>query len=285
MSLLLEVPVQHLATTLAPLRGPRTDPSTSLSPLPLRVAPAGDGTYEVLDGFKRLAGWRHAGHTHVPVIVEDDAGDLIYQFAYTLGTGGVVTQTDVTDPRGIVRRVTFDAALGPLTDTRALGTAEQQTTTYEWQANTNLLLARTDALGRRTAYSYDATGNLTSLTRLAGTADATTTTLTYEPTFSEVASITDPLGHTTTFGRDSLGNLTSITRAPNQPTTLTYNPAGQPLTLTDPAGTTQLAYNLGDLATVTDPCSTRRRGSRTQPAGRRWSPAQWASRRGTITMC
>ena len=73
MSLVLDVPVDRLATTLAPLRGPRTDAGTSLAPLPLRVAPAGDGTYEVLDGFKRLARWRREGHTHVPVVVEDDA--------------------------------------------------------------------------------------------------------------------------------------------------------------------------------------------------------------------
>src|SRR6266508_234046 len=70
----IQAPVEHLATPLAPLRGPRTDASSSLAPLPLRVAPARDGTYEVLDGFKRLAHWRHAGHTHVPVIVEEDAG-------------------------------------------------------------------------------------------------------------------------------------------------------------------------------------------------------------------
>jgi ParB-like chromosome segregation protein Spo0J len=74
MSLVLDVPVDRLATTLAPLRGPRTDPSTALAPLPLRVAPAGDGTYEVLDGFKRLARWRREGHTHVPVVVEDATG-------------------------------------------------------------------------------------------------------------------------------------------------------------------------------------------------------------------
>jgi hypothetical protein len=37
------------------------------------VAPAGDGTYEVLDGFKRLARWACDGHTHVPVVAEDAA--------------------------------------------------------------------------------------------------------------------------------------------------------------------------------------------------------------------
>ena len=69
MSLVLDVPVAQLTTTLAPLRGPRTDAGTALAPLPLRVAPVGDGTYEVLDGFKRLARWRGEGCTHVPVVV------------------------------------------------------------------------------------------------------------------------------------------------------------------------------------------------------------------------
>ena len=63
MSLVIDLPLDRLATTLAPLRGPRTDAGTSLAPLPLRVAPAGDGTYEVLDGFKRLARWRGEGCT------------------------------------------------------------------------------------------------------------------------------------------------------------------------------------------------------------------------------
>ena len=73
MSPVLDVPVDRLATALAPLRGPRTDPGTALAPLPVRVAPVGDGTYQVLDGFKRLARWRREGYTHVPVVVEADA--------------------------------------------------------------------------------------------------------------------------------------------------------------------------------------------------------------------
>ena len=74
MTGVLELPVARLATTLAPLRGPRTDPASALAPLPLRVAATGDGTYEVLDGFKRLAAWTGAGDTHVPVVVEDAPG-------------------------------------------------------------------------------------------------------------------------------------------------------------------------------------------------------------------
>jgi ParB-like chromosome segregation protein Spo0J len=42
--------------------------------LPLRVAAVEDGTYEVLDGFTRLARWTRDGHPHVPVVVEDAPG-------------------------------------------------------------------------------------------------------------------------------------------------------------------------------------------------------------------
>jgi ParB-like chromosome segregation protein Spo0J len=72
--LVVEVPIASLATTLAPLRGARTDRASGLAPLPLRVAARRDGHYEVLDGFKRLARWTREGHTHVPAVVEDAAG-------------------------------------------------------------------------------------------------------------------------------------------------------------------------------------------------------------------
>ena len=37
MTRVLDLPVEQLATTLAPLRGPRTDAASGLAPLPLRV--------------------------------------------------------------------------------------------------------------------------------------------------------------------------------------------------------------------------------------------------------
>lgn len=77
-----------------------------------------------------------------------------------------------------------------------IGLPEQQTTTYTHQAGTNFITSITDALGRRTDYTFDALGNRTSMTHLAGTPDAMTTTYTYEPTFNQVASITDHLNHT-----------------------------------------------------------------------------------------
>jgi YD repeat-containing protein len=57
---------------------------------------------------------------------------------------------------------------------------EQQATTYERQAGTNLLTATVDGLARRTEYTYDAKANVTQVKRLAVTSNAITT-LTYDP--------------------------------------------------------------------------------------------------------
>jgi RHS repeat-associated protein len=188
------------------------------------------------------------------VATQTQADSTTYQFAYTLDGSGKVTQTDVTDPRNIVRRVTFNSDGYALTDTTAFGEPEAQTTTYTRQAGTNLILSVTDALNRQTAHTYDTKGNLLTVTRLATTPNAVTRTFTYEPTYSQVATITDPLNHTTTFGYDPTGNVTTITNALSEITTLTVNPQGQPLTVTDPLNnTTTLTYAQGDLITTTDP--------------------------------
>lgn len=177
-----------------------------------------------------------------------------YQFAYTLDGNGNVTQTDVTDPRGYIKRFIFNSDGLTTSVTDAYGDALAQTTTYEWQATTNLLLSVTDALNRKTAYTYDSKGNVLTVTQLATTPQAVTTTMTYDPVFSQVATVTDPLNHTTTFGYDPKGNLATITNALNKTTTLTVDSQGQPLTITDPlSNVTTFTYELGDLVKVKDP--------------------------------
>ncbi len=148
-------------------------------------------------------------------VVRQTRADLTeYRFAYSLDPSGRVVRTDVTDPRGVVRRVTFDARGYRVSDTRALGTPIEQTTTYE-RAVSGLVLSVTDPLGRRTAFTRDAKGNITSVTRLAGSAQAASTSLTYAPTggvgIRRIASITDPLGQATTFAYDSAGYPAQVT--------------------------------------------------------------------------
>ena len=190
--------------------------------------------------------------TNGRVIRQTQADSTTYQFAYTLDGNGRVIQADVTDPRSNVRRVTFNSSGYVLTDTR--GCCNGLAHTYEREAGTNLLLSVTDPLGRRTAYAYDALGNVTTVVRLAGTTEAVTTSFTYEPEFNQIASVTDPLNHTTQFGYDSKGNLTSVTDPLTNQTVITYNTAGQPLTVRDPLlNVTQFEYDAGDLVRVTDP--------------------------------
>jgi len=177
----------------------------------------------------------------------------IYQFDYTMN-GSNVIQTDVTDPRSKIRRVTFNADRQIVSDTRALGLPEEQVTTYNLQTGSNFRLSKVDALNRTTSYTYDSFGNTTSITRLAGTQDAVVTIYTYEPQFNQIKTITDPLSHTTTFNYDFEGNLVSITDPLNHTTSFVNNATGQTASSTTTLGqVTQLTYDLGDLVSVTDP--------------------------------
>lgn len=188
------------------------------------------------------------------VIRQTHADGGVFQFAYTLDGNGKVIQTDVTDPRGNVRRMTFNASGYLLSETHAVGQPEQQAISYERATGSNLLTAVTDNLGRRTEYAYDEMGSVTSVTRLAGSAEQQIENYTYEPRYHRTASHTDPLGHTTAFSYDSRGNLTAITDPTGRSHALTFSYTGQLLTIADPLGnTTQLAYDHGDLSAITDP--------------------------------
>jgi hypothetical protein len=89
MTPVLDLPIAQLATTLAPLRGSRTDLASALAPLPLRVAPTAAGTYEVIDGFKRPAQRIRAGATHVPVVVEHRISEKAW---ITVSRAAIVTR-------------------------------------------------------------------------------------------------------------------------------------------------------------------------------------------------
>jgi len=121
MSLVLDVPVDRLATTLAPLRGPRTDAAPSLAPLPLRVAPARAGIYEILDGFKRLARWRREGYTHVPVVVEEAAGAGVVGKASMLEANTPRRTVSAMDEARVVRSLATDDHLSPSQIAKLLG--------------------------------------------------------------------------------------------------------------------------------------------------------------------
>jgi RHS repeat-associated protein len=193
-------------------------------------------------------------------------GVSTYQFAYTSDGQGRITQTDVTDPRGYVQRVTFNAAGYELTDTRAVGQPEAQATTYERDPDPvkgGLVRAVTDALGRRTEYDYDGNGNVTAIRRLTGTPDQITSTFTWEPCVHDTPSgycrLTSATPSTaTTDGAVTLAytGLTqaTVTDALSQATTVSYDAAGRPVSVLGPLGSPPVTYGYtgGDLSNVTD---------------------------------
>lgn len=189
------------------------------------------------------------------VVRQTQADNTNFLFSYTTDPiTGAITQTDVTNPNGIVTRTAFNAAGYSTSQIAALGRPEQQTTSFGRDPNTNLLTSITDPLSRQTAYTFDSLGNITSITRLAGTPNAVTTTLTYEPTFNQLASITDPLNHTTSFSYTPGGAVSAITDQLGHQTTFVPNTEGLPVSITDPAGNTaQVSYDGADLVSITDP--------------------------------
>ena len=204
--------------------------------------------------------------------VYDNAGRVIQQtyadggvetFQYTVNSLNQVTQTVVTDPNGNVEVLQFNSAGYVVSDTRAWGTPNSETTTYVRDPVSNLVTSMTDALDRTTQYNYDGNGNVTSMTRLEGTANAVTYIYTYTPTYNELATITDPLNHMTTFGYDSNGNLTSITDPlGHQIGTMAYNSMGLVTSVTD-ALSHSITFGYGgsgsnfssDLTSITDALS------------------------------
>jgi RHS repeat-associated protein len=185
---------------------------------------------------------------------QTQADNTTWQLAYTVDGNGKVTQTDVTNPRGFIERIAFNADGWATSITHALGQPEQQTTSYVRQAGTNLVTSMTDALSRRIDYTFNVQGRVLTVTRLAGTPQAVTTTYTYEPAFNKVATTTDSLNHTTTFGYDGVGNRTTITDPRGKVTTLTYDSQKRPLTIKDPLNHTwTYTYDGPDLATVKNP--------------------------------
>src|SRR5262249_46909197 len=153
-------------------------------------------------------------------------------FTYSV-TNGKSTLTEVTDPRGFKRRVTFNADGYTIADRRAVGQPEEQGDTSDRPTQSNFVTTYTNSHGDATRTDYDSLGRVTQVTRLPGTADQTATTYTYDPVWkSEVKTITDGLNHATTFGYDAQGNRTSVTDALSHTTSFGYNTAGQVTSVT-----------------------------------------------------
>ena len=96
------------------------------------------------------------------VIRQTEADGGVWTLAYTV-SGNFISQSTVTNPGGHKTTYRFNSAGFLISQTDAHG----QTTTFERETGTNLLLATIDPLGRKTSSTYDANGNVTSTTDAA----------------------------------------------------------------------------------------------------------------------
>ncbi|HJQ97474.1 MAG TPA: RHS repeat-associated core domain-containing protein [Candidatus Polarisedimenticolaceae bacterium] len=204
-----------------------------------------------------------------------------YAFAYTFDGGAQpkIVQTDVTNPRTYVRRVSFNVNGYVTSDTKAFGTPQAQRTDYERQAGTNLATKITDAFvlpsgNRREAkIEYNAFGLPVRVTRLFGTATPIVTAYDYEPLYQQVTAVRGPLdGRETTFEYtpEPAVRLQSVTDGTNRRVNLTLDPAGRIATIDEPVlvgdpnavqRRTVVTYERGDLVGVTDPSGNTIRSS------------------------
>jgi YD repeat-containing protein len=108
------------------------------------------------------------------VYLQQQADGSQYHFSYATDAYNNITATTIIDPNNNVRVVNMgapqmfsDGYYQPggysSTDTLASGTSSQETTTYQRDPNTGLLLNITDALSRETAFTYDTMGNTQAL--------------------------------------------------------------------------------------------------------------------------
>ena len=111
MTSVLSIPIDQLHATLAPLRGDRSDSRSTLAPMPLRVAEASDGGFEIIDGFKRFLAWRSEGRKEIPVVVEPVRG--IAMKARLLAANAARKSSGPMDEARVVASLTDDDKLSP----------------------------------------------------------------------------------------------------------------------------------------------------------------------------
>ncbi|WP_448130202.1 RHS repeat-associated core domain-containing protein [Stenotrophomonas rhizophila] len=204
--------------------------------------------------FETSIGSDGAEQTSGRVVRQTLADGAVYVMQYDHAAHGSVG-TLVTHPDGSQRRIVFGESGYPLSDTLGYGTALAQTHTFERDAQARLA-SRTDALGRRTEYEYDARGLQTRVTELAGTQYATSTSVAYDAQ-GNMTSTTDAAGN-----MRMLEHLRGCLVGQSDPLGATYvyscTTAGLPATVHDPlGGTANYVYISGNLVELTDAAGRR----------------------------
>lgn len=186
------------------------------------------------------------------LLSEAESGGSITQDSCSIqGSNSAIVATIMVDPRGNPTTYRFNGAGSLLGVTNSLG----QTTKFERDEPTDLLISTKDPLGRTTRYTYDINGNITSITDPAGNI----TYYEYEPIHNFIAKVTDPSGKVKRYEYDSKRNLTKMIDPMGNETTIANDGYGNPISITDPLGnTTRFEYdNYGNLSAIIDPLGNR----------------------------
>ncbi len=182
----------------------------------------------------------------------DDGGT--FEFEYDLNEAGKAESTTVTDPMGSTKQVWFDSEGRSTTETVGPESEFEQTTTFEYEPKTNLLLSSVDPLKRETTYEYDEDGNVRQVNELAGTEEERVSKFAYDPGTSWTTEEVDPLGHATSYEYGAKGELLSETNPVGDKTAFDYGGDGLLDSVTNPLKeTTAFGYTDGDLTSITNP--------------------------------
>ena len=239
----------------------QTDPLGRATTFAYSVAPDGATTTTVTDpkGYVEVETFAEG------VLTSDTYGSgtsqaATWRYQYSSPT---LEPTSETDPNGHLSSASYDA-LGDVLSTTD-GLQRQTTHTYDSLGD---LTSTTDPVGLVTSYVYDANANLLSQTQVSpdpSIAPSATTSYGYGDAAhpGDVTAVTNPDNDRYSYAYDANGDLISVTDPLGDETTATYDVLGRKLATVSPRGnlaganaaqfTTSMTYDpAGDVLSLTD---------------------------------
>jgi RHS repeat-associated protein len=173
-----------------------------------------------------------------------------FAMAYTV-SASKITRTDVTDRRGSIRRVEFDANGRVVRNTYPAEQDIAQVQTFAYDDTGRMTnLTSTD---RRYTFGYDANGNLITEADQYGTL-VTRSFDSYSQLLTDARAGDPQRGVSIAYVYDAKGNQLTVTDRLGNRTTWTYDSQGRRLTKTDALkGLTKYSWTGADLTSITDP--------------------------------
>jgi RHS repeat-associated protein len=162
--------------------------------------------------------------------------------------------TEITNPNGSVDRIEWNEDGGwTKHDNVGSSVAGLRRSVTQVLDNDGRVAEMRSNDGRSVKYTYNSLGEVETETTAIDADHSATVHYGYGG--HDLTSITDALGKVTQLQRDAKHRVTSATDSTQRTTLFTYSGVNpRPITVTDPGGkVTRLAYEHGDLASVTDP--------------------------------